>query len=380
MLSFCWLALAAGLVTHAAPFTYIREQRSSAQDQDSTYHCPVKVAKAELLGDVQSDLPVGRDLGFVGKLQDTMIFTYGDLVSQAEGEFYMTSDSSSIGTDDPLLVRNTQRTEDGNHPTDMIAPHAEWNEKNTEDAFGGTNVVPTGHGYGMMFFLKNHRPDGNNTIIGAGVAHVRLSSPDINVTSERLAEYWWDTLAGEPNYGDIGASADGNYIYGYGHGGDDLAKDDRRLHVFLARAPILGWTDLQNWEYWHASTNSWEKTRMVFPGEEDAIQRDPLNGAAWAVAQGQMVWNPYYRKIFWMYTTPFADNDRGDHAIVARTADRPEGPWSQATTLYRTHNRTPGQFVYCAVANPYLDETGRSLVVTVNVGSMTVQAHRVVFE
>lgn len=362
------LALAASTLSYAAPFAH-QNQHQSRSDETS----PIKVASATLLGDVKSDLPVGRDLGFVGKIQDTLIFTYGDTISQ-EGDFFMTSDSSSIGTDDPLYVLNTQRTFDGDHPTDMIAPQAYWDENSSEDAFGGTNVLPTGHGGGMMFFLKNHRPGGVSTIIGAGVAHVNLDGPNQNVSTERLAEYWWDTRAGEPNYGDVGAYTDGNYIYGYGHGCTD------RMHVFLNRAPLLGWTDLANWEYWDGSTNSWTKDRFYNPSDQQALQWNAQDGATWAVAQGQMVWNAYYQKILWVYTTAFADSANGAYAIMARTADKPEGPWSEETKLYRVQNREEGQFVYCAVANPYYDESGKSVVVTVNVGSMTVQAHRVVFE
>ena len=354
----------------AVPFAH---QHQNAHRDRSAHECPIRVRSANFIGDVKSDLPVGRDLGFVGKIQDTIIYTYGDTMSQREGEFYMTSDSSSIGTADPLFVLNTQRTQDGNHPTDMIPPHDHWNEKNTEDAFGGTNVIPTGGNGGMMFFLKNHRPGGKNQIIGAGIASVKLQDKK-NITTERLAEYWWDSKKGEPWYGDIGAYSDGNYVYGYGHGGKD------HMHVFLNRAPLLGWWKLENWEYWDGAASKWSKGRLYHPGEEKAIQWNAKQGAAWSVAQGQMVWSHYYKKIVWVYSTAFPCDDKGSHAIFARTADKPEGPWSHQTELYRVKGRKDGDFVYCAVANPYYDESGKSMVVTVNNGSMIVQAHRVEFE
>ncbi len=65
--------------------------------------------------------------------------------------------------------------------------------------------------------MKNHRPGGDNHLVGAGVATVTLSNdypPTPNVT--RLAEYWWDGET-EPWYGDVGAMRSGEHIYAYGH-------------------------------------------------------------------------------------------------------------------------------------------------------------------
>lgn len=59
------------------------------------------------------------------------------------------------------------------------------------------------------------------------------------------------------------------------------------------------------------------------------------------------------------------------------------GPWSAETTLYTVQPEEENgvkNFVYCAVANPYYDESGKSIVVTINNGSATIQATKVVFE
>ena len=84
----------------------------------------------------------------------------------------LTITTGAIGTDDPCRVLNTQRTKDGQHPTDMVAPNSAYGETNTADAFGGTNVIPLGGvrtaSQGVMFYLKNHRPIGQaNYIKGA---------------------------------------------------------------------------------------------------------------------------------------------------------------------------------------------------------------------
>lgn len=114
---------------------------------------PIKVSSTRYLGDVKSDLPVVRDLGFVGRIDDTVIYTYGDtLTAPGAPNWWMTSDSSSISSGDPCYVLNTQRTSDGNHPTDLIPPQERWGETNTEYGFAASTVIPTGKGEGMMFY------------------------------------------------------------------------------------------------------------------------------------------------------------------------------------------------------------------------------------
>lgn len=77
-------------------------------------------------------------------------------------------------------------------------------ETNTADAMGITNVIETTPNKGMVFFLKNHRPEGGEKYIaGGGVAEVTMNG---NVPSAvRTAEYWWDARKGEPYYGDVTA-------------------------------------------------------------------------------------------------------------------------------------------------------------------------------
>lgn len=254
---------------------------------------PIQVSSAQYLCDVKSDLPVWRDLGFVGKIQDTVIHTYGDTLNNDSGPFFIVSDSSSIATDDPCFVLNTQRTSDGTRPTDMVSSIPEWNENESFSAFGGTNVIPTQGSQGMMFFLKNHRPQGGDQyIVGGGVADVFLS-PDRNVSTFRLADYWWDALAGEPWYGDIGAYSDGTYVYGYGHGGQD------HKYAYMTRAPLanLAYGFLASYEYWDGSTSEWTNTRMYNPSSEQGLQYNDVDGAIWSMQQGQMIWSPYYKKI-----------------------------------------------------------------------------------
>lgn len=141
-----------------------------------------------------------RDLGYVGQIGSHVVHTYGDTLNGPGSSFYMTSDSSAIGMNGACKVLDSA-LENGDHPAQFVPIEAKWGEVNTADSMGITNVQPTGPDTGMLFFLKNHRPNGNNQVIGAGIAEVTMNGNVPKAT--RLAEYWWDTQAGEPNYGDI---------------------------------------------------------------------------------------------------------------------------------------------------------------------------------
>ena len=168
LFSSLFLALAATTLSKADSHPH-RDTRHFKRASSSSL---IQVSSTSFLCNVLSDLPVTRDLGFVGRIQNTMIYTYGDTLSNTSS-FYMTSDSSAIGTSNPCYVLNTQRTSDKQHPTDMVAPNATWGEVNTADAFGGTNVIPFGgihSNQGVMFFLKNHRPLGQADYIRGAVS------------------------------------------------------------------------------------------------------------------------------------------------------------------------------------------------------------------
>jgi len=86
----------------------------------------------------------------------------------------MSSGSVAIATDNPLIVQDTKLTSDG-WPARFIPIVAAYGEDASTDAIGDTNVVETFPGNGIVFFLKNHRPNGNNELIRAGVATVVMN-------------------------------------------------------------------------------------------------------------------------------------------------------------------------------------------------------------
>ena len=59
------------------------------------------------------------------------------------------------------------------------------------------------------------------------------------------------------------------------------------------------------------------------------------------------------------------------------------GPWSAETVLYTVEPLEENgvkNFVYCSIANPYYDESGKSIVATINNGAAIIKATEVVFE
>lgn len=136
-----------------------------------------------------------------------------------------------------------------------------------------------------MYFLLNHRPNGINKLLGAGVASVNVTAtyPPIP-TTQRLSQYWWDGET-EPWYGDVGAIRSGDYIYAYGH-------TESTPYVYLARVPWQSATDLFCYEYWNG--NCWQTDRLYNPGETE--------GVFWQINQGQVIYSHYYDCFMFVYS------------------------------------------------------------------------------
>ena len=141
---------------------------------------------------------------------------------------------------------------------------------------------------GVMFFLMNYRPDGNDNLKGAGIAIISISDSYPPVPSAtRFCQYWWDGST-EPWYGDVGAIRSGNYIYAYGHGPGSL-------FVYLTRVPWRNATDLSYYEYWNGE--SWQTDRLINFGEKERV--------FWAINQGQVIWSNYYECYLFIYCGKF---------------------------------------------------------------------------
>lgn len=234
-------------------------------------------------------------------------------------------------------------------------------------------------GRGILFFLKNHRPGGVNTMVGAGLATVTLVDSGSNLprpTATRLAEYWWDG-ATEPWYGDCGALKVGDYIYAYGHA-------QAAPYVYVCRVKCECATDLSQYEYWNGPT--WQTDRLYNPGEKE--------GVWWQINQGQICWSPFYNCFIFVYvgkdprvlrpTMPlrtrlmsFIDSWMNSK-VLAMVSDCPTGPWSDPIELYQATPLSNGGCIYAAAPHPYYDESCCTLIVTFTNMPNDIQAIKVV--
>ena len=160
------------------------------------------IASTEFLGNVTSTNTEDiRDLGFVGCVGNTCLNSYGDTLicgdGSAEDRYYQTppcnllhANSAALETSNPVNV--TDFNLDANDNAQIFCGYlpGEINSGQTESDYGMgiTNVVamPDSTTQGILYFLKNYRPGGNNDIIGAGIAIVNISGsyPICTRTSE----------------------------------------------------------------------------------------------------------------------------------------------------------------------------------------------------
>jgi hypothetical protein len=345
----------------------------------------IDIVCVDFLGDVHSATSyVKRDLGFQGQIGQYVLLSYGDtLYSDADYSDTwrgMTSDSVALATQDPLVVVDPVLNSDG-YPPQFCPLISSFGEDPSECALGITNAVETtAPNEGIMFFLLNHRPNGTNNLMGAGVASITLdtsSNPPVPQISRLPPQYWWDAKC-EPWYGDVCALRWKDYVYAYGHG------IEGNPWVYLTRVRAVEATQVACYEYWNGE--AWQSERLDgnAVGEKESV--------FWQINQGQVIWSNYFDCFLFIYCGMLqADgcfqnletHDRTDNwmnsKVLLKTAQQPEGPWSDPITLYQATPLTDGSSIYAAVPHPYFDESGKTLVVTFTNHPNTIQAVRVVF-
>lgn len=271
----------------------------------------ITITCIDFLGDVHSATTyVKRDLGFQGQIGEYVLLSYGDTLytdaNYTDAWRGMTSDSLALATHDPLVVVDPVLNGDGYPP--QFCPLLSSDEDPADCALGITNAVETTHGHGVMFFLLNHRPDGTNHLVGAGVAAVSLDTSIYPPTPriKRLAKYWWDATR-EPWYGDICALRWDQYVYAYGHGGEG------NPWIYLARVRAEDATNLSCYEYW--SGDGWQAERLQTQslGEKESV--------FWQINQGQVIWSTHFGCFLFVYcgtyiSTPFNQADRVDVLVT----------------------------------------------------------------
>ena len=183
------------------------------------------------------------------------------------------------------------------------------------------------------------------------------------MSTNRATRYWWDA-ATEPHYGAYG-SVLGNdgYIYGFGGGHSD--------YISLARVPQAYFFDLTQYEYWNGTAYTPER---VYSSDSDA-------GVFQSGGQSSVIWSPHFNGYLRLemsknehlkWAVEVTCSSSADHHITdlgflqAYLAPRPEGPWS-GSNLNLFHDPVgcaDGECSYTPVAQPWWDESGKTLVVT----------------
>lgn len=120
------------------------------------------------------------------------------------------------------------------------------------------------------------------------------------------------------------------------------------MYSYLTRARKATYKDLSTWEYFDGAAGKWSSNRLYNPSPDQALQWNKKDGAVWGVGQGQMIWSNYYNKIMFVYGMNWKEQN-GKTAIMARTANRPRGPWSKAETLFEVEPSVAGGLTYAPV-------------------------------
>lgn len=166
------------------------------------------------------------------------------------------------------------------------------------------------------------------------------------VPQSSIRPSWFNTVPGIPfiwGYQNFQMGAYlryGGYVYNYGTGAG------RGGMPFLARVPEAQVADRDAYEYY--TPFGWLRGLPFL-----AIQVVWAPGSEMSVA-----WNDYLKKFVMLYTNTLND-------VVLRTADKPEGPWSSATTVVKTAD-VPGG-IYAPYIHPW--SSGRDLYFTLSLWS-----------
>ncbi len=330
---------------------------TTTSTQKSSAGSPLAVAAVRDIGVVQHpDGPIG-DGGKTAVLGDSVLWAFGDtfLPRKAADGWSMRSNTGGWAkAADPFVVR--QSLEGG---TDMPLPLVEYDateaQHNTSkqagdrDALWPVAVVATGTGTGTdtaaIFTLSLQiRPSGW-TRRGVAVATISAGEPAATRTPDLVfsaTEPEFDEGAVRVRPGDgTGQVTDGDWIYVFAceqtHAPDEcrLAKvetgrvTERAAYTFFTGA---GWSS-------QVADAGW------------------VPGSAKNMSIG---WNPHLHRWLAVYSKPLADQ------VMARTAERLEGPWTEPVTLFTGLPATDSND-YVAVWHPELGSPdGTQLRITYN--------------
>ncbi|KAK8084197.1 hypothetical protein PG997_005468 [Apiospora hydei] len=293
-----------------------------------------------------------RDLGFTGQLGGQWYAVPGP---RPPGFHGMVRDAISLCTDNPLVVHDLHLDSEGRQQQ-FVPYNEEWGEA-ADFGFGGTSLVEVDGetNTGALFYLINGNKTGYR---GAGIAKVQLVDGAPTVT-HRFGDrgYWWDANT-TARYGDIAAFRDprSDYVYAWGGAPMNITDWVQGAYVYQCRVKAADAFDITRYEYWWGRQMGWKSEPPATFTAETAVM--------WMSGQGQVVWNQHLGCYVFFSYAPHP---------------QPEGPWSDDVKVF---NATPiGQdgMTYAGVAHPYLDPSGRSMVISYT-NNNNIEVIRVTFD
>ncbi|KUJ24637.1 uncharacterized protein LY89DRAFT_727654 [Mollisia scopiformis] len=332
----------------------------------------VTIQSSVLLGNVTSTNTENiRDLGFSGVIGDVALNSYGDTLicgdGSAKDRYYQTppcnllhANSAAYSDPDPRNVTDFNLDANGNAQIFCGYSEAELAAApESSYGMGITNVIAQSGSttQGILYFLKNFRPNGQDHIVGGGAAIVDVTGS--YPTCNRTSDHWWDCTK-EPQYGDHSqVLADDGYIYVYGGANATIFYDG----VYLTRVPHDSQQDFSQYEYWNGTQFTMD--RIYYPNETQAVLG---NGAT----QGMITWNSYLQSYLYVYT--YGAEVRG------KTSPKPEGPWGSMDEYFSMFNATEFAFCYSPSQQTRYDTSGKTLVISYTGYPNIIQAIKVEFE
>ncbi len=200
----------------------------------------------------------------------------------------------------------------------------------------GTPIYDAEGGRVLYTYLKEWLGPGawNFTTVGSGIAvgpAMPAGSVARPVESPGSSDPTLMFQQGEPiftNAALLTREGGATWVYLYDcSGGNGFTKP---MHV--ARVPMTGILDRSQWRFW-AGSGTWSASAS------DAVQI--FDGSD----QLSVYWSPFLGRYVAMYLEPLSQN------AVARTADRPEGPWSDPTLMFVAKAPSSGGLDYSGTAH-----------------------------
>ena len=336
----------------------------TALASESVTHIKIKAAKD--LGVISPPRTVkGRDGGYSVWFNNHSVWIFGDTLFKANNnqsvDFQSNSYSWTSDRDASDGIGPFYQPYDTHNRPALLLPFTDAEKAfNVVHAKDDCTVAPCGTRWALwpgaivadtinnrmlLFYEKLYIGPGelNYTISGYGIAPWNnFEAPSQRIELNPGHEY--PTLIfgpDEPGFGDAAVIID-RMLYVYG-----CSLDGVRIPCRIARVDLDRVFDKKHWETW-TDDGSWNtnllKSKPVFNGNEIL----------------SVSYNPYIDRFIAVYSQPMSTS------VMLRTAERPEGPWSDPVELFKAlapENKIG--WIYDALEHAeYSQENGRILYIT----------------